>query len=700
MAERFCEAKSPTGKSRSNRIMKWKCLAVLMLVGWTPASGEVPLSWGPHRDLTAVQKPDGVIEITLGKGNPHFWTGVVPASFDPAKHRVFTMEYFAPSGLNSAVLRFRTADGDMVVSQMQQVMRAEAWQPLAFDLSVVPDPPGAGRPDMRFHVTWNGAPGTVVQIRNMRVRPFTAEERVSHVQREQVLAEREAAAEEILAQLRSDWTARIDTVHLGAKDITLIGTTPVPATLHGFGPEFASHRAPKDGPVFADIAPGDFRLNVPRWNSGTDPDRALWRWRLMDADRNWVSAARWPTAKGPAVGQDLPLLQADHPKGLGGIPMIDRADHEIFELGIRHATINVVLNALMVDSPAPGCEPWEFEGRTYYVRQGYLRNKDVTMQHLHQHGIRVTFILLVGNHRHGDGRPHSPLTHPEAESRGIFAMPNLTNDQSTRLYTAAIHFLAKRYTRPDAAFGRVQNWILHNEVDQAGTWTNMGDQPLARYLETYMRSARIVHHTTRIYDRRARVFVSLTHHWTQRSVGVGTYVVRDLIELFAEMARAEGDFDWGVAYHPYPRDLRNPDTWNDAGVSDDFDTHYITPRNIEVLPAFLGQERFLYRGQRRTILLSEQGFNTPTLSKEDQRRQVAGLIYMFRKLQKLPEIEAYHLHRYQDMPDQEGGLRLGIITEIGERKLGWDAYREIGTGSEQEQAFQRMADQVISGQEP
>jgi len=210
-----------------------------------------------------------------------------------------------------------------------------------------------------------------------------------------------------------------------------------------------------------------------------------------------------------------------------------------------------------------------------------------------------------------------------------------------------------------------------------------------------MRSARIVYHTARIYDRQARVFMSLTHHWTQRSAGVGTYVVRDMIEQFAEMAKVEGDFDWGVAYHPYPRNLRNPDTWNDADVSDDFDTPYITPRNIEVLPAFLGQERFLYRGQRRGILLSEQGFNTPTLSDQDQRRQVAGLIYMFRKLRNLPEIEAYHLHRYQDMPDREGGLRLGIVTETGVRKLGWDAYREIGTGSAQEREFESLADQII-----
>jgi hypothetical protein len=171
--------------------------------------------------------------------------------------------------------------------------------------------------------------------------------------------------------------------------------------------------------------------------------------------------------------------------------------------------------------------------------------------------------------------------------------------------------------------------------------------------------------------------------------------VRPLLDLFAELAAGEGDFEWGVAYHPYPQDLRNPDTWKDADVSMDFETPYITPKNLEVLPAYLTQPRFLYQGKTpRAILFSEQGFNTPTLGQEDQRRQVAGLIYTFRKLPQLPTVEAWHLHRYQDMPDGEGGLRLGILDEHGTRKLGWQAYTAIGT--EREGEFAKIADEVIA----
>ena len=273
------------------------------------------------------------------------------------------------------------------------------------------------------------------------------------------------------------------------------------------------------------------------------------------------------------------------------------------------------------------------------------------------------------------------MTHPEAEPRGTFAMPNLASEQGAKLYRAALDFLTNRYATKER---RITNWVIHNEVDQAGTWTNMGDQPLGRYLETYMRSARLVYHAARLRDPHARMFISLTHHWSKTSPGVGVYNVREMIDLFFLAAKQEGEFDWGVAYHPYPQNLRDPDTWLDADVTYDFDTPYITPRNLEVLPAYLGD---------RPILLSEQGFNTPTLSEADQKRQVAGLIYTFRKLPELPTIEAYHLHRYQDMPDREGGLRLGILDENGNRKLGWDAYQAIGTENVEE--FEKMADALL-----
>lgn len=658
----------------------------------------VPLAWGPHKDLTA-RPAEGGVEITLGAGNPHFWTGIVPAGFDPGKHRVFEMECFAPAGLDAATLRFRVADGSMAVAGTQKVPMSEAWQPWAFDLGQTQAVPAAGHPEMRFHLALHGREGSVIRLRNFRVREMNTAELQQQATREQTRAQRAADAALIQEELAAKWQAQLLEVVVDTDEIRIRGNSPAPARLIGLPPEVAMHQARPEGVMAVAPGPdGSFQLSITRLDAATGRDHALWRWRLADKDQPaWLSAARWPDGTADGIGGTLPRLTAPLPKGLGGIPALHEGDHEIFQLGIHHVTLNLVLNALLRDQPAPGHSPYSCEGRNYYQNDALLRSTDASMRQLHARGIIVSVILLVGNHRHADGSPHSPLTHPEAEARGIYSMPNLATESGTRHYAAAIRLLAQRYSGQPESPGRISNWILHNEIDQAGTWTNMGDQPTERFLESYHRSARIVHHTARLFDRQARVFMSLTHHWTRQSAGSGTYVVRDLLEFFQRMSRAEGDFEWGVAYHPYPRDLRNPDTWLDTGVTEDFDTEYITPRNLQVLPAFLRQPRFLFQGRTRGILLSEQGFNTPTLSPADQRRQAAGLVYVFEKMRSLPEIEAYHLHRYQDMPEGEGGLRLGLITETGEHKLAWDVYRGLGTGSEMEKEHARMAAETWAG---
>ncbi|HBJ33266.1 MAG TPA: hypothetical protein DDZ51_00595 [Planctomycetaceae bacterium] len=658
-----------------------------------PLTAEVSLGFGPHRDMAFEQIGDATVSVTLQPGHPHFWTTVVPKTYDPQRHSVLALEYFAPSGLQSVVLRYRVADGSMVVASSVHAGVAETWQPMVFNLSRLEVQPASDHPEMRFHFVLNGIEGTKVRLRNLRVREPNAEEKRMAAVGDRIRQMRLQEADAIADDLRMEYPGRIDSIIVGPKTITLTGHSDSVAHVVGIEPHQRSFDAPAkvhELQIDQQLLP-DFRVEVDRYKG--EVDRATWRWRLTDIQGNWTSIASWPTQYEPSVSRNLPQLTSTSVKGIGGVPRIDRDDHPIFELGVSHATINIVVHSLIRKEPAAGWEPWPFEGATYFINTSQIGSHDTTLRNLANKNIIVSAILLVGNGRDADGKPHNLLTHPDAEVRGIYSIPNLTEAESTRYYRAALTLMAERWSREDGAHGRVSNWIMHNEIDQAGTWTNMGEQPLTRYLETYSRSARLMHHISRLYDPHSRVFISLTHHWTKKSSGTGTYVVRDMLQRFAEMARAEGDFPWGIAYHPYPLDLRNPDTWNDTGLTNDFDTPYITPKNIEVLPAFLDQPAFHYDGKVRGILLSEQGFNSPTLSELDQSRQAAGLVFMFRKLKNLNHIEAYHLHRYQDMPDAEGGLRLGVISETGDRKTAWNVYKAIGTPEESQ--YDEMVDRVI-----
>ena len=45
--------------------------------------------------------------------------------------------------------------------------------------------------------------------------------------------------------------------------------------------------------------------------------------------------------------------------------------------------------------------------------------------------------------------------------------------------------------------------------------------------------------------------------------------------------KAEGDFKWGVAIHPYPENLLDPKAWLDKKNTYATDTPYITFKNLE-----------------------------------------------------------------------------------------------------------------------
>lgn len=635
-------------------------------------AGDLPLKFGPRHNVEIVAKKDGISQVKITGPSAHFWSQ--PVTSGP-KRTVLAFEYFSTTGINSLSVRFRDADESMAFVGSAPVPLSETWQPFSIELSEVPTT------ETRFHFSLQSKLNAGLLIRNLTIREPTTEEIAKRENLAKITAARQSDGDAFLKYLRTEYAAEITSIDVSAGKIQITGKSSQPIQLVEIPPQLPSHLKSPREPIPIET-PADFTIELPRIDSVGKRDRASSRWRLESPTGEIVSHAKWPSQIEPVESaKTLPKLTSPSQKGIGGVPSINSPDHPIFELGVSHATINVVLNGAISEKKKPGLKPHVFEGKTYFINPRFLSIKNNTLRQLNDQGIIVTCILLVGN------QPDSLMRHPAAESRGTYAMPNLATPEGTHLYRAAIDLITRRFSKPET---RVANWVIHNEIDQAGTWTNMGDQPLARYLETYARSTRITYHTARHYDPHARVFVSLTHHWTQQSSGTGTYVVRDIVDLFSEIATAEGAFDWGVAYHPYPRGLRNPDTWNDTDVSYDFDTKYITPKNVAVLPAYLGPER--------PILFSEQGFNTPTLSQADQKRQVAGLIYMFRKLRHMPTVEAYHLHRYQDMPDREGGLRLGVMDENGNRKLGWHAYAAIGTDAEKE--HEKIADEILPPTEP
>jgi len=249
-------------------------------------------------------------------------------------------------------------------------------------------------------------------------------------------------------------------------------------------------------------------------------------------------------------------------------------------------------------------------------------------------------------------------------------------------------FLAERYGRPDGRYGRVHHWIIHNEVDMGWVWTNCGARPELVFLDQYHKALRIAYYMARRHDPNARVYISLTQWWNRSADPAHCHPSRALLDDLTAFSAAEGDFAWGIAYHPYPDSLFEPKSWLDHNVDFTIDTPKITFRNIEVLDAWAKLPANRYHGTTvRSIHLSEQGPNSRDYSATALAEQAAAMAYVWKKIGELSSIEAFEYHNWIDNRG-EGGLRIGLrrFPDDAESPLGakpvWQLYRALATPGE------------------
>lgn len=387
--------------------------------------------------------------------------------------------------------------------------------------------------------------------------------------------------------------------------------------------------------------------------------------------------------KGNGAPNDEPYPSAASKKGLQ-VQMVDDA----LALGVKHAALNFNVAQLMDPRGDTNNPAWESGGKTYRFRREYLAALDQQIRPMSDRGVLVSLILL--NYVSGDPEVRRVLQHPGYDAgcpNGLSAF-NTSTPEARAWLQAAVGFLANRWSQPGSSHGRVWNWIVGNEVNSHWFWSNMGHVGMEEFADDYLRAVRIVHGAVREHSGHGRVFISLEHHWNLRYPGGDerqAFPGRVFLDYFAKQARAGGDFDWNVAFHPYPENLFNPRTWNDVSAAPDWrTTARITFRNLDQLIAYLQQPDLRYDGRIRRVILSEQGFHSPE-GPDGEIVQAAAYCYAWKKVAALPDIDAFILHRHVDH-SQEGGLNLGLwrrqpgsIATPGERKRIYDVFLKADT---------------------
>jgi len=384
------------------------------------------------------------------------------------------------------------------------------------------------------------------------------------------------------------------------------------------------------------------------------------------------------------------------PKGIKAITCpVDVPD--LIALGVKHVDFGLLVS-LVADWTSPHPEAtWDVDGEPIGINMGYVRSLDAQIKPMTDAGMSVTLIPVNGVPTQAD--PRNPFIHPRtdlANAPNHLGAFNLTDERGLRYYRGVMEFLAHRYSDPSGEHGRVSGYVIGNELQSHWAWHNLGNATAEDLVREYVPALRVAWLAIRRYHSGVRVYISLDHCWTTSSETDPLHATTgvQVLEGISTLVKAEGDFPWDVGFHPYPEDLFQPRFWQDKLALMALNTPKITFRNLEVLPAYLKQERFLYQGRLRRIILSEQGFNCPD-GPDGEKVQAAAYAYAYYKVSHMPMIEGFILHRHVDHR-AEGGLHLGLWSckQDGDdpsapdhKRLIWDVMRQADTDG-WEQAFE------------
>jgi len=366
----------------------------------------------------------------------------------------------------------------------------------------------------------------------------------------------------------------------------------------------------------------------------------------------------WLPQFAAAAPNPEPYPVASSKKGLQ-VQMVDDA----LALGIKHAALNINFTQMLDLEKSPNNFSFESGGQTFSFNRGYIEHFDRELKTFSDAGVIVSLILL--NYESGSAAINKIMMHPhyDRSAPNHLSAFNTSSEEGAKYFTACMEFLASRYSRADSRHGKAWNYIFGNEVNSHWFWANMGHVTMEQFADDYLRTVRFAAEAVHKYSANARVFISLEHHWNIHYPGGDesqTFAARPFLEYFARKAREGGDFDWNLAFHPYPENLFEPRVWNDRTATFSNDTKRITFKNLEMLVQFFKRPELLYNNKARHIILSEQGFHTPD-GPDGETVQAAGYCYAWYKVAHLDGIDSFILHRQVDHRD-EGGLRLGLWT--------------------------------------
>lgn len=343
------------------------------------------------------------------------------------------------------------------------------------------------------------------------------------------------------------------------------------------------------------------------------------------------------------------------------------------DLNVKHAIYNIPLSHIMgetTDDTYPTIS-YDFKGVTYKFNGAAINGYDNLFTYLTNCDILATAIVL-----NDWNEAYPEMIHPLArnEKSGVYYYAFNTADKEGCLYLEAIaSFLTGRYS--GGKYGLVSSWVVANEINQNNIWNYMDTNDIDLYAAEFEKALRIFYTAAKSNYAGAKVYFSVDHDWNSGN-NKKYFNGKDLIEAINNIAKEKGNYDWGLAIHPYPNPLTRVNYWTDT-YDKTMDAPVLTLMNLSTTTDFLKQEEYLDRsGNVRSITVTELGFT----SSSGEKLQAAAFAYCYYIIDANPYIEAFIMNRQTDSPEEvRQGLAFGIYEVDQTPKYIFDVFKDIDT---------------------
>lgn len=353
---------------------------------------------------------------------------------------------------------------------------------------------------------------------------------------------------------------------------------------------------------------------------------------------------------------------------------------ELTDLEVKHTIYNMPLSIFMgetTDEAYPTIT-YTYEGEEYLFNGKVVSDYDGLFTYLTNLGMCSTAVVL------NDWNENYPeMIHPKARdksSNAYYYMFNTQEEKGIKELEAVASFLTERYSSGE--HGMVHNWVIANEINQFKVWNYMRTKDPMYYAQEFEKAFRIFYQAAKSSYANARVYFSIDHDWNSNHGSNRDYFnARDLLNAFNKAALAHGNYDWGIAIHPYPEPLTRVNYWSQE-IDKTSRAEVLTIMNLNVLTDFLKQESYLdTKGEVRSITITELGFS----SKSGEKLQAAAFAYCYLIVDANPYIDAFILNRQTDAPEEVvSGLAFGVYEYDHSEKYLKEVFRYIDTDRAQE----------------